>query len=92
MAHTADPLTRFRRLLRLLLRQPLGGIRLELGRVRPVPVGADLHRLHRHLTGVPRPVIFDIGANGGDFLMSMRSDFPEVEIHAFEPAQRPYRL
>ena len=92
MAHTADSLTRFRCLLRLLLRQSLGRIGLELRRVRPVPVGADLHLdLRRRLTGVPRPVIFDIGANVGDFLMSVRNDFPQAEIHAFEPSPEVYQ-
>jgi FkbM family methyltransferase len=38
------------------------------------------------------PVIFDVGANVGDFTQLMLSTFPGSEIHAFEPSSTSYAV
>lgn len=85
MTHSAASLTRrLRRSLRFILNQSLGRMGLELRRIPRIGANLD-HDLRQRLRDIPRPVIFDIGANVGDYLMRMRRSFPEATIHAFEP-------
>jgi len=46
-------------------------------------LGTDLQRL---LAGTPHPVVFDIGANVGEFLTRIRVNFPAAVMHVFEPS------
>lgn len=77
-----------RRLARGLARRVLDRFGLEVRRRQSPPqmgtdLGTDLGRL---LAGTARPVVFDVGANVGEFLARMRRIFPEAAVHAFEPS------
>lgn len=37
-----------------------------------------------------RPIIFDVGANKGDYVQLLYKKFPYAQIHAFEPVRRVY--
>lgn len=80
-------------LSRGLVRRLLGSFGLELRRrPPPPPIGADLGTdLQRLLTGTLHPVVFDIGANVGDFLTRIRVNFPAAVMHVFEPSPEVFQ-
>ena len=41
---------------------------------------------------VPAPVVFDVGANVGDYSLLLRGLLPTVTVYAFEPSKSVYRL
>jgi FkbM family methyltransferase len=43
------------------------------------------------LHDVPRPVVFDVGANTGQSVAKFRRLLPESTIHSFEPGPRAFR-
>lgn len=45
--------------------------------------------LGRHLKS-PRPVLFDVGANTGDYSAELKRKFPEASVYAFEPNVNAY--
>jgi FkbM family methyltransferase len=49
---------------------------------RTSPIGD----VKRHVRGVDRPVVFDVGANVGQSVRRYRSALPGCEIHSFEPS------
>ena len=55
--------------------------------------GADPYKdLRRLCASVQRPVIFDVGANVGQSIETIRTYFPTPIIHAFEPAPATFEL
>jgi len=46
----------------------------------------------RKLSGTRRPVIFDVGANIGDFSEFCCETFGDCEVHAFEPSLATYEM
>ena len=75
---------------RLLLRRFLGRFGLEL-RHTP-PVGADLwDDLRRLLSSTSQPLVFDIGANIGQFLTAVRRVLPQAVVHSFEPSPEVFQ-
>ena len=44
----------------------------------------------RACADVPRPVVFDVGANVGDYSLLVRRHLPSAVIYAFEPARSVY--
>ena len=95
-AHIARGLARavIRRLSRGLVRRLLGSFGLELRRrPPPPPIGADLGTdLQRLLGGTPHPVVFDIGANVGEFLTRIRVNLPAAVMHVFEPSPEVFQV
>ena len=75
--------------MRLLLRRSLGRVGLELRRAPPVGVNLDDDLRQRFQT--TRPLVFDIGANVGQFLTEVRRDFPQAVVHAFEPSPEVFQ-
>ena len=55
-----------------------------------LPIGTDLQIDIGRLEGVDVRRIFDVGANRGQTYRSFRSDFPNAEIHCFEPIAEPF--
>ncbi|MFT7031327.1 MAG: FkbM family methyltransferase [Marinoscillum sp.] len=47
-----------------------------------------LHSLKTHLG--ERPVIFDVGANVGDYTIALTNIFPKANIHTFEPVKKTF--
>ena len=50
-------------------------------------LGNDLQRL---LGGRPDPVIFDVGANAGQWLRSIKETFATARVHCYEPDERAF--
>jgi FkbM family methyltransferase len=46
--------------------------------------------LKTHMTNIPKPVFFDVGANVGKISILLREAFPHAEIWAFEPNKSAY--
>ena len=55
-----------------------------------LPIGTGLQIDIGRLEGVNVRRIFDVGANRGQTYRSFRSDFPNAEIHCFEPIAEPF--
>jgi FkbM family methyltransferase len=51
----------------------------------------DMLRLTR-LSGISRPVVFDIGANVGNTVREFHATFGKVVIHAFEPSPEIFEI
>lgn len=51
----------------------------------------ELRWLREVLVGIPRPVVFDVGANVGKWSQAALSINPACEIHAFEPFPDSYQ-
>jgi FkbM family methyltransferase len=60
-----------------------------------IPLGLeplhDMLRLSRSSDKSQRPVVFDVGANVGNFVHHFRETFSKPIIHAFEPDSRAFR-
>lgn len=50
-------------------------------------LGEDLRRL---LRGRDAPRIFDVGANAGQWLTSIKDTFPRARVHCYEPDERAF--
>ena len=48
--------------------------------------------LNNRFKNINQPVLFDVGANRGDFANILHGVFPNAIIHAFEPISSSYRL
>lgn len=69
--------------------------RLGILRWQDLTVSGELRLLKEVLTPYLRsigriPVLFDVGANVGDYAMTLRQHWPEAAIHAFEPNPTPF--
>jgi FkbM family methyltransferase len=73
--------------LRKLLNPLLEPFGYQIFHGNPGSMGLDPFRDMHRLVASPRPVIFDVGANSGQTIRSLRQRFPAGEIHAFEPAE-----
>jgi FkbM family methyltransferase len=49
-----------------------------------------LHKLLPTIINKERPVLFDVGANVGDYSKSLREEYPNARIYAFEPHPRTF--
>jgi FkbM family methyltransferase len=47
--------------------------------------------VRRACAGVEAPVIFDVGANVGDYSLLVRRHIPSAHVYAFEPSESVYR-
>lgn len=47
--------------------------------------------VRKHVITTQSPVIFDIGANVGNYTKELLKIFPQAQIHSFEPARETYR-
>jgi FkbM family methyltransferase len=45
----------------------------------------ELHALRRCIFGVDKPIVFDVGANIGDWSAAVLKILPTTQIHCFEP-------
>jgi hypothetical protein len=59
-------------------------------RKRHLPIGADL-RVDLERVGLNPRVIFDVGANIGQTYRRFRRDFPDAQIHCFEPVNSAFQ-
>ncbi len=85
--------------MRLLKQSLLNVLRrsgYELTRIAPTPSAPPTVNPAIHypstvwLETLPIRTILDIGANAGDFALTMASRFPEARIYSFEPLAQPY--
>lgn len=76
--------------LRKLLNPLLEPFGYQIFHGNPGSMGLDPFRDMRRLVESPHPVIFDVGANSGQTIRSLRQRFPVGEIHAFEPAETAF--
>lgn len=60
-------------------------------RLRPGSIGSDPYIDIRGLLRVPRPIVFDVGANHGDTVRKFQKILPASVIHAFEPSPDVFR-
>ncbi|HAP19659.1 MAG TPA: FkbM family methyltransferase [Lachnospiraceae bacterium] len=47
--------------------------------------------IHEHIVNSEHPVLFDAGANVGEYTLNLLHYFDHASIHSFEPAQETYR-
>jgi len=63
----------------------------DIIRCNPKDPGRDpFLDMTRFLTGVRRPLIFDVGANLGQSIAQLHEAFPGAVIHSFEPSPTTY--
>jgi FkbM family methyltransferase len=60
---------------------------LDVRRYQRKHGNTDLVRL---LAGIDRPVVFDVGARVGEYVIRFNTLLPDCEIHAFEPSPRSF--
>ncbi len=76
-----------------LLRVALDG--MNYGRGGDFRTSGELHLLHHikaNLKGAPKPVLFDVGANIGDYSIALADFFgPDSTVHAFEPSKDTFQ-
>ena len=48
--------------------------------------------LKKNLSSIKKPIIFDVGANIGDYSLMLSREFPNAEIYAFEPNKNTYEI
>lgn len=46
--------------------------------------------LKKYLVNIERPIIFDVGANIGNYSLMLMKEFPQAQIYAFEPNQHTF--
>jgi FkbM family methyltransferase len=74
---------RFYRLNKGLFLMSLRG--LGILNYRDETASGEYHFLRKHLQGVPRPVVFDVGANKGDYSAAILAANMNAQVYAFEP-------
>jgi FkbM family methyltransferase len=47
--------------------------------------------LKNNLAGIEQPIIFDVGANVGEYSLLLRREYPRAQIYAFEPNENTYK-
>ncbi len=47
--------------------------------------------LKKNLAGIEQPVIFDVGANVGDYSLLLTKEYPQARIYAFEPNENTFK-
>ena len=47
--------------------------------------------LKKNLTDIRQPIIFDVGANVGNYSLLLSQEFPQAQIYAFEPNEETYQ-
>lgn len=52
----------------------------------------NIVRILRKRITAQKPVLFDVGANVGEYTLMLHEYFPEAEIHSFEPSQNTYNI
>jgi len=76
--------------LRKLLNPVLEPFGYQIFHGNPGSMGLDPFRDMHRLVDSSRPMIFDVGANSGQTIRTLRQRFPVGEIHAFEPAETAF--
>ena len=78
--------------MKQLLRSTLRRVGLHAFTDGSLPTGVDwLHDIRRTRLVGDSPLCFDVGANVGQTVLSLRERFPAARIHAFEPFEAPRR-
>jgi len=72
-----------------LLKRAARRLGFEISRTRD-PNGPDPFAVMTYLVSEPSPIIFDVGAYGGQTAWRFRELFPKAVIHCFEPFPASY--
>ncbi len=56
------------------------------------PIGYDLTNDLQNRLLIPMHTVFDVGANVGQTAMEILEDFPQAQVHSFEPIAATYEL
>ncbi len=57
-----------------------------------LPGRDPMEDMHRFTKNIPRPVVFDVGANVGQTVEKIKACLPLAEIHSFEPSPATFEL
>src|ERR1043166_3917484 len=73
-------------MIKELIRSAAARLGYEIRR-RPVDAFADMRRF---VPAASAPVIFDVGANIGQSVKTLKAAFPNSQIHSFEPSRETF--
>ena len=85
--HVTDSVLLLPQPLRTLAKSLMLDLGIEVHRYRSGTLGVDPFRDMRRLAVAPRPIIFDVGANTGQYTLRFHRCFKDAQIHAFEPSR-----